>query len=460
MAVTAAHWGRPRSAVFVVGAVAVAAAIGVVAVVSPILAIAAAVGGIAVPAAVLRPKLVVHLLVVSIYAEALAIGGVTVGRLVAPLALIAVASQLVNAPARLSGARTTLRFVGAYTVMAAVSLIWTASPDGTLFALGSLAIALVYMAAFAVLVRDLADVRKLLWTVTISAVVLGLWWIGSYAAGVDRFSTGAGDPNFLAAFQAIAIPLVLVLAASTRDGAVRAALYGAIAIIAASVIATLSRGGSLTLLAEVLALAAIPSAALFRSRARKAAFFLVAGFALVMFLSVAGGALSQRFQIGFAQTNIAGSRGDLWMAAWHGYRQHPVFGLGYGGFKAESFQLLSETPGVNLPFHLAFRLRPGEYVHNAYLGTLTELGPLGLFLFGGILVATATSLIRTSRRARAAGEAFLRSVANGLLVGLLAFVVASMLLSSETARTLWLIIGLSLALPSMVPTGDAEGEAA
>src|SRR5437870_8010439 len=127
MAVTVAHWSRPRGALFVAGAIAVAAAIGVLAVVSPILAIAAAVGGIAVPAAVLRPKLVVHLLVVSIFAEALAIGGVTVGRLVAPLALIAVGSQLVNAPARLTGARATLWFVGGYAAMALVSLLWTVS---------------------------------------------------------------------------------------------------------------------------------------------------------------------------------------------------------------------------------------------------------------------------------------------------------------------------------------------
>ena len=122
MSVTVAHWGRPRGALFVAGAIAVASAIGVLAVVSPVLAVAATVGGVAVPAAVLRPKLVVHLLVVSIYAEALAIGGVTVGRLVAPLALIAVGSQLVNAPVRLSGARPTLWFVGAYASVAVVSL--------------------------------------------------------------------------------------------------------------------------------------------------------------------------------------------------------------------------------------------------------------------------------------------------------------------------------------------------
>ena len=73
MSVTVAHWGRPRGALFVAGAIAVASAIGVLAVVSPVLAVAATVGGVAVPAAVLRPKLVVHLLVVSIYAEALAI---------------------------------------------------------------------------------------------------------------------------------------------------------------------------------------------------------------------------------------------------------------------------------------------------------------------------------------------------------------------------------------------------
>ena len=57
------------------------------------------------------------------------------------------------------------------------------------------------------------------------------------------------------------------------------------------------------------------------------------------------------------------------------------------GVRAEAVE--RSTPGVNLLGHLRFR-NDGEPVHNAYLETLAELGPLGLLLFLGILISTAS----------------------------------------------------------------------
>jgi hypothetical protein len=65
-------------------------------------------------------------------------------------------------------------------------------------------------------------------------------------------------------------------------------------------------------------------------------------------------------------------------------------------------------------------------------------------------------LRRTARRAKAIDDAFTRSVANGLLVGLAAFSISSFLLSTETSRVLWLIVGLSLALPRIVSAQARE----
>jgi O-antigen ligase len=430
--------------------VVIAVGVGVSSSIDPAIAVAAVGGAIAVPAAILKPRLLPHILVVSIYAEILSVGGVTIGRIVAPLALVAVASQVLRSPTRLRGAGPTLLLVGAYSALAVASLAWSVSGDATVNALGSLAIALITMAAFALLVRDRRDVRILLSVITISALLLGLWWIVSFAAGINRFENQAGDPNFLALFQVVAIPLVLVKASTARTAGTRFLLFAVTGLIAGSVISTLSRGGVVTLAAAVLAIAVVPARTLFRSRPHKVAFFAVAGVGVVVLLVLAWGPLSQRFQHGFEQQNVVGARGDLWLAAVHGYQQHPLTGLGFGGFKAKSFQLLSSTPGVDLLRHLQFRLLNGEYVHDVYLGSLAELGPLGLVLFLGVLAATARSLLRTGRRAAAAGDPFIRSVSYALLVSLVAYCVASIFLSSETSRILWMIIGLSLALPSMV----------
>src|SRR2546426_11515794 len=86
---------RARTGTLVAALACLAAvAIGVLGSISPKLGIGAFVAMIAVPAAVLKPKLIAYLLVVSVFAEAVTVAGVTVDRLVAPLALIAIISPV------------------------------------------------------------------------------------------------------------------------------------------------------------------------------------------------------------------------------------------------------------------------------------------------------------------------------------------------------------------------------
>jgi putative inorganic carbon (hco3(-)) transporter len=444
-----------RGPLFAGVALCVAAGVGVLVPISPVLALAALVAIVAVPAAVIRPSLIPHILIVTIAAAAVTVGGVTVGRLAAPLALVAVISQLFIAPLRLREDRLTLTLVAGYALLAVTSIAWTASLGTTLDTLASLAISLAYMAAFATLVRSRRDLRMLIWTMLAASVILGLLWITQFANGVDRRFNKAGDPNFFAAFQVIVLPVAVVLASRQPSLIRRLLLYLAMAIIADSVISTLSRGGFITLAVVICLVMLLPSRAFFPSRREKLGFFVAAAVGLALLLPLAWGSLAHRFQEGFQQSHVAGARSDLWLAALHGYESHPLTGLGYGAFQASSFQLLRSTPGVNLAAHLRFR-NGGEFVHNAYLGSLAELGPLGLALFVGILVVTARSLRRTARRAKVLGDPFTRSVANGLLVGLTAFSISSFLLSTETSRVLWLIVGLSLALPRIISTRERK----
>jgi O-antigen ligase len=450
--------GTGFNVAFLASAVIVAAAVGALVPFKPTLAVAALVAVVAVPAAVIRPRLIPHVLVVAIFAEAITIGGVTIGRLVAPLALVAVISQAFAAPLRLRGTGLTLGFVVAYAMLALASLTWTVDAGATVETLGSLGVSLVYMAAFATLVRTRQDLRALMWTMLASSVVLGLLWITQFTSGVDRRFSEVGDPNFFAALQVLVLPLIVVLASTQASAGRRALLYLAIAVVAASVISTLSRGGFALLLIVVAVLALLPARALFSSHREKAVFFTAAAVGLAILLPMAWGPLAQRFDTGFEQSHVAGDRHDLWLAAIHGYATHPITGLGYGGFEATSFQLLRSTPGVNLAAHMRFRDR-GEFAHNAYLGSLAELGPLGLVFFVGVLGATAISLRRATRRARAARDASLRSVANALLLGLLALAAFSVLLSTETSRSLWMLVGLSLALTRIEPAAPPQASA-
>jgi O-antigen ligase len=451
----------PVGAELLLGAAALTAAlaVGVLAAHDPLLAVAAAAAAVAIPLAVLRPTLITSVLVFSVFAEAITVGGTTVGRLTAPLALVAVTSQVLHAPVRLRGAALSLGLIAGYVLLAVASLIWTVNVPGTMDALSTLMVSLVYMAAFAALIRDQKDLQRLMAAVAVSSVALAVLWIGQYAIGVDRRFNVAGDPNFFAAAQVVALPLVVVRLSLEADAARRLFLYLAIAVIAASVLSTVSRGGFVTLAIVVLLIVLLPSRLLFPSARQKAAFLLTALIGLGVLFPFAWGELRDRFEVGFSRSNVAGGRGDLWMAAATGYRLHPLSGLGFGAFKPVSFELLRNTPGVELEEHLRSSVRSGQYVHNAFLGSLAELGPLGLALFVGVLGASAARFRRAAREARAAGLPMVRAVANALLLGLVGLVLTSLLLSTETSRVLWVLVGSSLSLPALIPLQGPPGHA-
>jgi O-antigen ligase len=188
----------------------------------------------------------------------------------------------------------------------------------------------------------------------------------------------------------------------------------------------------------------------------------------IALMVVAGAALSQRFAQALNDPSGGAGRGDLALAAFHGFHDHPLLGMGFGAFAPNSFQLLRSTPGVFLDLHLrclasgstvraAGSFCKGQPVHNTYLESLVELGIPGLLLFVSILSVTLWSLVRTARLARLANDEFSASIAAALAIGLLGFALVSATLSTETNRTPWMIVALSLALPSMIGPASLWG---
>jgi O-antigen ligase len=446
---------------FYVGACVAAGAAGIIASIDPVVGIGLCVAAVGVPLAIATPRSVTYLMVVAIYGQVVSVHGITIDRAIAPLALVALAAHFLDAPARLREARPAFGAVAAYTTLAVASLLWTVSISGTINELFSLAIALTFAGTFALLPRDDHDVRRLLWTLAVSSLGLAMVWIVGLIMGVDRTQSAAGDPNFSAALEATSIPLILALATSTRSDGKRFFLYGVVAADAGAILAAVSRGGTLTLVAVVVLIALLPSQALFRSRRQKAAFFLAAALGALALLPITWSSLDQRFQRGL-HDRAEEPRADLWAAAELGYRQHPITGMGFGAFKPNSFQLISESPGANLEAHTLFSRRGGEEVHQTYLGSLTELGPLGLLLFLILLVATGRGFVRAARQARGVGNDFLRFVSNGAVLALFAYVVSANFISAETSgRILWLLVGFSVLLPTLAlartPTESGHG---
>ena len=195
----------------------------------------------------------------------------------------------------------------------------------------------------------------------------------------------------------------------------------------------------------------LPSRYFFRRAGDKAAYFvvLVSAGALVG-LAGAQPFVKRALSI-LREHGISGARGsgrvDLWRAAWHGFLEHPVVGLGAGNFRSSSLDLLQSTPGVNdIAGNTGLTNR---YVHNMYLETMTELGLVGFTLFVLILVLTGWYLIRVVRRARRERDGVLERISLALLVTFVGLGISGFFLSLELNKPLWIIVGLALALDSM-----------
>jgi O-antigen ligase len=428
--------------------------------------IGAGVGVALLPAGVallMRPDWLPMALLGTVFAEAYSIGGVSISRVAGPLALGLLLLQIRHqSPARLANLDRPLTIgIVAYSLWAIASALWTLDFNtqlagaGTPFAVLSLTLSAIYLLVIAALVRTERQIFGVMVTVWGLSSVMGLVAIAEFLAGAGRAVGVSGDANFFASLQIVAIPVGAVLASHVRTGAERAVVLAGVGISVGSVFVSLSRGGILALVALTLMLALQPARAFFRTRARKRLFLAALGIGAVLLLSASYSALSARTSSLFNTADGGSGRQNLWLAADTGYRQHPWLGLGYGAFPSQANDLMRMTPGVDFS---AYRLRPGgQPVHNAYLESLVELGPLGLVLFVSMLVLTLRALRRAQATAEERGSPLLVGVARALRLSMIGFALTSVLLSTETDRTLWVLMGLALTLPRIAATTPAPG---
>lgn len=413
-----------------------------------------------------RPFLLLPVAMVTVLLEVVTFGGAPVTRLVVPGAFMLVAAEILRGSARIRVGPPLLA-AGAYVCWAIASGLWTESLDGTKFLLQSLAISLVFLAAFASMINTEAELRLLLYVLSFSAALIGGLSVIAFGGSFEipylpllqagRSQGGVGDPDFFAAMQLIFVPLALVLASEERRPVLRIGLYCAVLTLLASAFTSLSRGAYLgTVVLGILFLASRPER-LFRSRQEKAVALVVVALGMVAFFSrpFVRDEVVTRAQSIYAPADAEEASGsgrtNLWMAAAKTAGENPLTGVGFGSFKFISQDLILHTPGVN-PEILQIREEGNNFAaHNTYLGTAAELGFTGLFLYLGMLVVTAATLRRTSKDAFARGAPFVGRVAHALLLGLAVWSVTTFFLSGETARTFWIIIGLSLALPKLIP---------
>jgi O-antigen ligase len=423
----------------------------------------------------MRPARLVPIAIVCLFLEGLTFNDVAVTRFLAPGAMFLVLIELLRGAAKVRIGLPML-FVTLYVGWSFFSTLWTASLDGTRYYLQSLAIALIFMFLFAALLNTERELRKMLYALAVISGVSGLLsmlaFSGSFeeVAGFALVQAGrgqglVGDPDFFAAMQLVAVPILLVLANEAKSPGTRMLLIGCLFATLGSVFTTLSRGAFLAILILAILLVWSRPEKLFQSRRQKAIALLIASFGMVLFFSrpYVRESVTVRAQSIYAPKDrdeaSGAGRTNLWKAAQTTAAEHPLTGVGLGAFSHISEDLLLRTPGVD-PLLLRDRKEGDNFVaHNTYLGTAAELGIPGLLMYLGLMISTGITLRRTALKAHAAGAHFVGRVSHGLMLGLVAWSATCVFLSAESARMFWIIVGLSLALPKLIPERSPPDEA-
>jgi O-antigen ligase len=394
-----------------------------------------------------RRMLLLAGLVIVVFNEGISIGGISADRLASPIALLFIAGAFVVGDRLPFG--TPLYWVTLYALWAVASGLWTTNAGRTFTVLLSLSTALVFMAAFAMFVKSRAVLEWVLYAIVATAFVVGIIGSVTFLQGtVERSRGTVGDYNFFAAYELFALPLAIALLGAIRNIWALLAVGAAVLAIIAGILTTLSRGGALALGVTLIIILIWPAWRLFPTPGYKATLILVAVLGTVAIVTVPQQKVLPRLTSVFSQKDTGSGRVNAWLAARTSIKERPFLGLGYGGFEPAANDLMRRTPGVDL---VDFDLRQkGLEPHNVFIGTTAELGIPGLVFFVGILVSTGVAFRRSARRARQVGSFFLMRVCNALILSLIGWCVASIFLSSETNKPLWVMIGLALALPSII----------
>ncbi|MDT5261248.1 MAG: hypothetical protein QOC61_252 [Acidobacteriota bacterium] len=257
----------------------------------------------------------------------------------------------------------------------------------------------------------------------------------------------------------LAMPLGLLFAGAV--GRERIALYAfASAIMAIALVMTNSRGGMLSMVCEIMFLAAVATLARGRSREverrdratrmRAAAVRIGLGFAMVLAVFVGvlyfGGEDALSRLVGSVNSaDPTTGRAHFWQGTLGIIKDHPVLGTGLGAFSAV-YPRYDTSNGM-------YRL---EQAHNDYLQILSDAG-----VVGGLLgLAFVAVLFWTALRRMQSHDRFRRGVALGALAGCAGVLVHSFFdftLHTTANALLFLVLAALATVNGRVEEPDTEG---
>lgn len=315
----------------------------------------------------------------------------------------------------------------AYLAWAILSLGWAIDPNAAWASLPTLLqLFLIAVLVADVVVRRPAIVQPLLWVYSLSAAASAVVGIQIYVAqglGGDARAAAIANQN-PAQFAAVLLPALVFGLYELLNGD-RRVLGGAVAIVTTIGVVVSGTRGAWVAVALVLMLFILPQLGL-RRRIAAIAIILVLG---TLAYQIPGVPELVAERTGNALSTGGAGRTDIWLVAATIYRSAPVLGVGLANFPVAFTQDAVRTTDVSSWAHIE-----GRAPHNLVVGTLIELGPIGLLLL--VLFLGPLVLRRGWGPDAATVQAALASL---LTLALFLDILAN-------RKQVWLVIGLAAGL--------------
>jgi O-antigen ligase len=314
----------------------------------------------------------------------------------------------------------------AFMGWAVLSLGWALDPSATLDSLGTL----IQLFAIAVLVADVVVcrptvVRPLFWAYSLSAALTAFIGIAADLGGATGVGgrVGAFQNQDVAYFAAVLLPAFVFGTLELRDRRLRPLGIMVASVTAAGILISGTRGAWLSV-AVVMILLILPRFRFPQRLFALAAIVLVSAAALQ--IPGVAGFVAQRADS--AISSGGAGRTDIWAVGIAIYESAPIAGVGFGNFP------VAFTPEQILQSNLAANPGSARAPHSIVVGTLAELGWVGLILLALFLLPL---ILRSGWGPDAV-------VVQAALVSLL--VAALFLDVLANRKQVWLLIGLAAGL--------------
>ncbi len=295
-----------------------------------------------------------------------------------------------------------------------------------------------YLAVLVVLVdtlRTTVPPRRVVTVFVVSATLAAAWGLATFLREGGRAAGPMEDANDFAFYLVCALPFALLLWREER-GLRRVAAGVAVALLVVVTCATFSRGALLAVGVMVVVALLL---GLLRVRDVVAATVAV-GLGLGAVVASAPDLVERAFaEKSFVAQDNVDSRFTSWTLAAEMTADHPVLGVGPGGF-AERYAAYDQGRSAD-PTHLSV-------VHQMYLDVSSELGLVGLAVFLGLIGAGGLA----AWRGRAGDDP---GLATAVVVALVGVLVAALFLSEQYYLPIWLLVALGAALDTAHRHHDA-----